>query len=67
MSKRSDDDTIRTTLHEVGSQAQIDLTEAQELLKAAAESSTDAAHSLLMESRRTRMASRPGMKRPFIK
>lgn len=65
--KREDEDTIRHSLNEVGSRANIDVAEAADAMKEAAEQSEKASRSLLLESRRTRMASRPGMKRPFIK
>jgi len=65
--KRDEDDTIRTTIQETASQASIDVALATDALMEAAKESKDAARSLLFESRRTRMASRPGMKRPPLK
>lgn len=65
--RRSEDDTIRHTLTEVASKVDIDVAEAAKHLQESAARADSAARSLLLESRRTRMASRPGMKRPFIK
>lgn len=65
--KRNDEDTLRHTLVDMGSKAQFDLAESAKALQEAAEQSSRAARSLILESRRTRMASRPGMKSPYAK
>jgi hypothetical protein len=65
--KRAEEDTVRHTLTEAASKVDIDVAEAAKRLQETAERSEKEARSLLLESRRTRMASRPGMKRPFIK
>lgn len=65
--KRRDDDTIRTHLQEAKEKANEVLSEALIVLEKSVETSKASSRALLLESRRTRMASRPGMKPPLLK
>jgi len=64
--EREGDDTIRHQLTRAASKSQTDLADAVNILRGATASSEDAARALLLEARRTRMASRPGFLPPLL-